>query len=195
MSANSRSENVINSLVNRIIDLEADIRHENADTSRFLPVTQQQTTDFVQQLENESTKRITASHCRLLVEWLKTRGEIRPPEDIEPMQLDSYLAEFFLSVRKHDDSKPLNDPDRQYEPNTLIAMQSSFHRYLVGKGYKFNLKQDDLFRHSRTVLSAKMKELKQLGKGNRPNAAEPFTQDELRTLMELQLIGTSKYTK
>jgi len=57
-------------------------------------------------------------------------------------------------------------------------MHTSFQRYLSFKEYE-NIKQSDTFSHSRAVLSAKMKELKQLGKGNEPHASLPFTQEDL----------------
>ena len=38
-----------------------------------------------------------------------------------------------------------------------------------------NSKTDDVFNHSRDVLAAKKKELKKMGKGNKPRAAKSFT--------------------
>ena len=65
--------------------------------------------------KNKSTKHITNSHGRLLSNWLRTRKEYRELESIKAVKLNSYLAEFFLSVRKSDENLPLNDPARQYE--------------------------------------------------------------------------------
>jgi len=60
------------------------------------------------------------------------------------------------------------------------------------KNYGYNIKQDARFRHSRDVISAMMKELKSLGKGNKPYAAQPFADDELRVFVNIDLLGTSK---
>jgi hypothetical protein len=68
----------------------------------------------------------------------------------------------------------------------------SIFRHLRDHNYGKNIKQDELFRHSREVLRAKMKELKQMGKGNKPHASHPFTDEELKQLSERHLLGTSK---
>jgi hypothetical protein len=71
--------------------------------------------------------------------------------------LDTYLAQFFLSVRKV--KKSADDAaDREYEPNTLKVMHASIHRYLVDNLYRVSIKNDDLFKHPRDVLSAKVKQ-------------------------------------
>ena len=85
----------------------------------------------------------------------------------------------------------MDDTSRQNEPYTLLAIQTSIFRYIRDNNYKYNIKQDQQFRHSRQVLTAKMKELKQLGKGNHPKA---FTADELDKLLERKVLGTSKKT-
>ena len=85
------------------------------------------THDIVENRKMKSTKRITDSHCRLLPNWLRTKKDYRKQEKIEAVKLNSYLAEFFLSVRKSDENLPLNDPARKYEPGILLAMHSSFH--------------------------------------------------------------------
>jgi len=184
--AESPASRTIQSLVDRIIELEPTC------TERFVAVTVTETFDMVSAQQNESTKGVTASHCRLLQEWLKSRGELRDIELIEPKQLDAYFAEFFLSVRKYHDIIPLNDLRREYEPTTLIAMHGSLYRYLAARGYE-NIKHSDLFRHSREVLAAKMKELKTLGKGNKPNASQPFTKEDFEILLQKNLIGTGKF--
>ena len=68
------------------------------------------THDIVENKKNKSTKRIIDSHCRLLSNWLRTKKEYRELESTEAVKLNSYLAEFFLSVRKSDENLPLNDP-------------------------------------------------------------------------------------
>jgi len=45
----------------------------------------------------------------------------------------------------------------------------------------------------REVLAAKMKELKSLGKGNLPNAAQPFNDEDIRILVQKDLLGASKF--
>ena len=94
------------------------------------------------------------------------------------------MAQFLLSVRKCTNTENLDYISRQYEPSTLLAIQTSIFRYLRDNNHKYNIKQDQQFRHSRQVLIAKMKELKQLGKGNRPKASEAFIADEFTKIFE-----------
>lgn len=168
-------------LVERILDLEHD------STNRFVSVLN--TSDFVENQRNVSTKRMTECHCRLLSNWLRSKKEFRSIEFIEPEKLNTYLAEFFLCVRKSDENLPLEDPAREYEPGTLLAMHSSFHRHLNLKNYAHNIKSSGIFRHSRDVLTAKMKELKSIGKGNRSRASEPFSEAELKICADKNLLG------
>jgi len=164
----------------------ADRDRDGVGRERFVDVN---TFEFTEAHQNINTKRATESHMRLFLDWLKKTKEDRKPEEISPKELDLYLAQFILGVRKDADAE-LNDPVRQYEPLTLVAMHSSIHRYLSAKGYNGNIKADDAFRHSRDVLAAKQKELKQLGKGNKPRAAQPFTEEEIDTMFSLNILGS-----
>jgi len=119
--------------------------------------------------------------------WLVQRNEFRNPEDLAPNDLDLHIAQFSLGVRKPSVTTKtgiLNSVDRQYKPQSLSSMHSSIYRYLSNTSYGINIKQDERFRHSREVLAAKMKELKSLGKGNLPNAAQPFNDEEIRIFVQ-----------
>ena len=101
--------------------------------------------------------------------------------ELEQSELDKYLARYFLVVKKKDGS--------EYEPETLKSFQSSLNRYLMDK-INVNIIEDPAFKHSRDVLSSKKKQLKQMGLGNRPNRAEPFTKEEVNILYEKNYLGT-----
>jgi hypothetical protein len=171
------AEVVIDSLTNRILELE----HQSIDNDYA-------TRQFVSNMKNRNTQVLTESHIRLFRNWLAAKSESRAPEHIDPKQLDIYLAQFTLTIRKDGDAD-INHSSRQYEPCTLSAMHSSFFRYLNSKDYKYNIKTSHMFRHSRDVLSSKMKELKKLGKGNKPQAAESFTSEEVAKMYEMQVLG------
>jgi hypothetical protein len=177
------AERVIDSLASRIIDMESRCTDDDASTTR----------QFVADMRNPNTVLVTKSHYRLFVSWLATKSETRSLEDISPKELDLYLAQFTLAIRKDHKggtgNENINHPSRQYEPSSLAAMHNSLYRYLNSKDYGYNIKTSELFKHSREVLSAKMKELKQLGKGNRPHAAQPFTPDEIAMMFEKNILG------
>jgi hypothetical protein len=175
----SKADKVIDSLASRILDLE------NCDNKDNF------TRQFVDKMTNSNTQQQTTCHIRLFSKWLNVKSEMRAPEQIEAKQLDLYMAQFFLTIRK-DGSCDINHASRQYEPSTLTAMHSSFFRYLNSKDYGHNIKTSELFRHSRDVMCSKMKELKQLGKGSKPNAAQPFSTDHIAMLYEQNLLGRGK---
>jgi len=94
------------------------------------------------------------------------------------MLIDTMFARDMYQVYEINDDWLINDPSRQYELTNIIAMYNSIFRYLNSKGYEHNIKTSELFRHSRKVVSSKMKELKQIGKGNKPFVAQPFTTED-----------------
>ena len=155
---------------------------------------EENTSEREEKLKNNNTKRATKGHIKLFKNFLFSVCENRDPENIEAEKLDKYIAQFILSAKKSTvkDNVSLNDCDMQYEPNTLTAMYSSINRYLEGKSYPKNIKSDQAFRHSRNVLQTKIKELKEMGKGNHPNAAQYFTAEEIKILFEKKLLGSSK---
>jgi len=68
-------------------------------------------------------------------------------------------------------------------------MYNSIFRYLNLKGYEHNKKTSELFRPSREVVSSKMKELKQIGTGNKPFAAQPFTTEDIAMMCKKNILG------
>lgn len=180
------SQDVIENLANRIIELEAE-----ANAARFLNVTEDDTSNIIQNERNLNTKKVTDSHIALLTKWLKSNNDYRKPEDIPAPELDICLAKFFLSIWKEGEDD-LQNVSRQYEPETLSAIHSSIQRHLSLKKYANNIKKDHVFEHSRAVLAAKKKQLKKLGKGNKAKASQPFTKTELEVFWEKNILGTSK---
>ena len=77
------SQDVIENLANRIIELEAE-----ANAARFLNVTEDDTSNIIQNERNLNTKKVTDSHVALLTKWLKSNNDYRKPEDIPAPELD-----------------------------------------------------------------------------------------------------------
>ena len=95
--------------------------------SRFHEMSAADLDEFRALQKNKETTCKTMSHLRLLTEYLKGKGEVRFIEDIEAEELDRYLGEFFVSVRKE---KPDGNGSTQYEPSSLRSMRASFERHL-----------------------------------------------------------------
>jgi hypothetical protein len=70
-----------------------------ADDVRFLHVSSDDTSRFIDEMKNNNTKMKTKSDMKILSEWLHGVNELRAVEDILAAELDQYLARFFLSVR------------------------------------------------------------------------------------------------
>ena len=61
--------------------------------------------DYVESLQNKNTKGKTERDVRLLKRYLTSQNEEREVNEIEPQELDRYLAEFIRSVRRKDVNK------------------------------------------------------------------------------------------
>ena len=139
--------------------------------------------EFIEQQENDNTRKKTLRDIGLLQEFLSSKNELRRIEDISVQQLNEYLSEFIISVRKKEDNG-------EYEPSSLRSMFASFDRYLKKKN-GFSMIMDKGFQRARKALQSKRKELKQKGKGNKPNASVALSEDEVKLLYEKKVLGIS----
>ena len=136
-------------------------------------------------MKNTNTSLKTKYDVNRFQDWLRVEKLNDSFEETPAVDLNVQLARYFLSVRKSDST--------EYEPDTIRSFQSSIHRYLQEHNYGWNIIQDDLFKHSRDVLSSKRKALKQSGLGNKRNRADAFTDDEITTLRSRNLLGEGKF--
>ena len=84
-----------------------------------------------------------------------------------------------------------NTITRDYEPCFVRSLMASFERYLKKKNYGFSIMKDSEFEQARKALQSKQKDLKQKGKGNKPNASVALTEEEIKLLYDKGLLGTS----
>ena len=91
---------------------------------------------------------------------------------------------FFVSAQK----ERSKNGTLEYEPSSLKSIRASIHRYLKDKQYDGNIMVDDEFYKSRQALIAKFKELKSLGMGNQPNAADQLTDIEINKFYDGNLL-------
>lgn len=137
--------------------------------------------DFIESQRPVSTARKTLYDVDRFQKWLADKSEFRKMDQIHCKELDVYLAEFFMKCQKKD--------GKNYEPDTLSSFQASFDRHLRAADYEQSLYTSIEFSHCREMLTARRKQLKRLGLGNRPNKATPFTPGELDSLREKNLLG------
>ncbi|CAC5423531.1 unnamed protein product [Mytilus coruscus] len=159
-----------------------------SESDRFRDVTDADIDSFLQEQLHKNTSKKTKSDLKIFQLFLKSKHDIkRNIEQIPPQQLDRYLSFFFLSATKE---KQTNGTF-EYEPSSLKSIQQSISRHLKDNEYECNIITDDEFLKSRQTLSAKSKNLKSLGLGNKPNAADPLTDDDLNKFYMKKVMGSN----
>ena len=138
--------------------------------------------DFILGQKAPSTIYKETSDLNTFARFCKSVGESRSIEEIEEKQLAVLLSNFFM--------KAVNKKGDLYEPDTLTSIRNSLQRVLVAKGKPINIKEGELFRKSREVLAARRKQLKKMGKGNKPNATRPLEDSEVEHLYKIGYFGT-----
>ena len=140
----------------------ATITMSKSTPTRFLDVTYDDMTKFVNQQKNPNTQRKTGQHLKLFSQFLATKGEYIKLWDIAPSELDDYLAIFFLSVRNH--------RCRRWVLRVQVLNMNHVHsRVLKENKYAHNILTSDQFFTSREAIAAKCRNLKKQGRGSRPN--------------------------
>ena len=90
--------------------------------------------EFIDGQEDEDTKKKTKHDVALFHEFLVLKSETRQMEELTPQELNKFLNEFLLTVRKKEDSE-------EYELNSLRAFFASFERRLKKKTVDFALRK------------------------------------------------------
>ena len=98
---------------------------------------------FIEDQENENTRKKSQQNVALLKEFLKLRKELRLIQEIPPKELN---PEFIITVRK-------KDSNEDYEPSSLLSLMASFERYSVRKkNYGFSIMKDAEFEQPRKAI-------------------------------------------
>ena len=108
-----------------------------------------------------------------------SRGENRSMAEIPTKELDCLLGVFFQG-----NCQKNGEP---YEPDSLTSFHRSFNRHLSQNGAQFNIITDKEFIMSRATLAARRKQLRSMGKGQKPNASSSLSDGD-----EEQLFGTNQ---
>ena len=106
------------------------------------------------------------SDLKLFNEFLNSEEEERNIENIPAAELQQLAKKFVLGVRKKN--------GEEYESSSLRGFLQNVDRYLRKKGCTFSLLNDKEFCEVQDILKKKQKQLKAIGKGNKPNSADAF---------------------
>ena len=137
---------------------------------------------FIAEQKNENKRKKTASDMRLFKAFCLSRGENRPVEHLQPMELDTLFGHFLISVKKQN--------GEEYEPSSIRGFVSSLDRYLKESRYPHTIIKINLFQHTNEAMKAKMKALKAHGYGSKPNESDELTDSDIDKLFECGQIGT-----
>ena len=125
----------------------------------------------------------TRRDAGLLSEFSKSKQENRKIEEVQPHELNDFLSEFIVTVKRKDGG--------DHEPSSLRGFKVSFNRHLKDVMYSKSIVEDQEFEQTRKALDARCKFLKKEGRGNRPFAAEAISDDEVKVLYESNILGIS----
>ena len=90
-------------------------------------------------------------------------------QELSPRDLNALVCQFLMSLKRDDGD--------DYETSSIHNFFSLLNSYLQERGYPVSLLYD-VFRSTRQTKDAKVKHLKQDGKGNRTNRADALTLEE-----------------
>ena len=97
----------------------------------------------------------------------------RTPQNIEVLAtdtLDSSLQHFFIEITiKY---------GKEYEPSSLVAIQSSIDGYLRESNYEHSILNSRLFKGYRDVLEGKTRLVREKGLGKKPNKKNSLARQE-----------------
>ena len=137
--------------------------------ARFVVVSDDDVNAFSEQQENENTKKKTLYDLKIFREFLETCDEKREIENVTPVELQAIIKKFVLAVRRKNGD--------EYEPSSIRAFLQSIDPCLRKNNCGFSVLNDKEFHEVQDILKKKQKQLKSIGKGNRPNAADPLSDE------------------
>ncbi|VDI48542.1 Hypothetical predicted protein [Mytilus galloprovincialis] len=154
---------------------------------RFEQINENEREQFMLDRENDNTKRKMKSCVKIFTDYiLSIRNVQEEIFNIDPKQLDEYLQEFYVGLRKENAKE---GESNEYQPSTLDGYMSMICRYLKQNGYKYDIKIDDEFKKSRDCLKAKKQQLKEMGMGNRPYVSDAVELSDEETMIEAGSLG------
>ena len=148
--------------------------------SRFVNVSDQDISQFLEENENKNTARKTSQDVGLFKTHLRER-KLNDPVEQTLLKLDASLRQFIVPVRKQDGS--------DYEPSSLRCMVASIERYVKKKSYGFSVINSIEFAGTREILKAKQKGLKYSGNGQQTKCFPLAYRFRSRRIVPLRAIG------
>jgi hypothetical protein len=123
-------------------ELAGPLETEQSEINRL--VDKSKVKDFIDQQKKKSTVNCTKRDLNIVYKWLVSKNELRLIETIPATELDTYLAEFYVNVKK--------DNGSEYEPGSIDSIRASASaRHLCEPEYPHSLR-DKVFDFSMRAL-------------------------------------------
>jgi len=155
---------------------------ENDENSRFKNLSNEEVMSLKKKSVNDNTAKTTTTWYNTYKSWAKERKEREDIENLPPEHLNLILERFYAELCKQDRS--------DYEPESLAVMQASLDRYLKERNYPISIVRGTQFTSSNSALKGKACQLREKGKGGRPNSAKPLTRSDEDELWQAGKLGT-----
>ena len=163
-------------------EIETDLR-PNEPEKRFQSVSVEEIAALKDKSRNINTVKTTKTWINTFQCWAKENNKREDIENIPPTELNVILEKFYAELRKKDST--------DYEPESLAVMQASIDRYLKERNYATSIIRGTEFYSSNLTLKGKAAELREKGKGSRPNASKPLTKPDEDELWKGGKLGTN----
>ena len=154
----------------------------NTIMDHFSSVNSEDIQSLVNKSKNLNTTKTTSKWMRVFNSWAAVRGKVCRIFLLSPIDLDKFLHSFYTEVKKTNGD--------EYEPNSLPSIHAGIDRYLKENNYHVSIIVDRVFLTSRDVLDSTCKNLREHGKGKRPNKSNSLSESEVNILWECVHLGT-----
>ena len=132
--------------------------------------------EFIDNQKKKTTLTATQCHIKLLQRFLiEEKTELRPFHEINATELDQYLAEFFIVLKKAD--------GQDYEPSSIDCVKFAIERALKDEYYPWSICKDREFQRTRAAINAKKIQLKKNGLGRKRKACQAISKLEEERLL------------
>jgi len=120
---------------------------------------------------------------KLFKEFLTNEEERREIQEIPAAELQQFAINCVLGMRKKN--------GEQYKPSSLRGLLQSVDRFLQKNGSTFSLLNEKEFRELQDILKKKPRQLKAIGKGNKPNGADALSDEEIEEFYWVGVLGNN----
>ena len=154
----------------------------NTIMDHFSSVNSEDIQSLVNKSKNLNTTKTTSKWMRVFNSWAALRGKVCPIFLLFPIDLDKFLHSFYTEVKKTNGD--------EYEPNSLPSIHAGIDRYLKENNYHVSVIVDRVFLTSRDVLDSTCKNLREHGKGKRPNKSNSSSESLVNVFWKCGQLGT-----